>query len=548
MKRVFVLVLVVLMIGSVFTGCQTQTPPPAQKSTSFTVTVGGEPKTIDPTLNDAVDGAIYINHLFEGLTKVAVTGKVVPGIASTWDMTDGGKKFTFHLRDAKWSDGSPVVAGDFVYAWQRGVDPNTASNYAYQLYVVKNATEINTTSDPKKVDQAMLDTLGVKAIDDKTLEVTLAAPCSYFLEITAFPTLFPIKKSAVVANKDGWARDAATIVTNGAYKLKEWAHSSKIVITKNADYWDAASIIPSEITFKLISDDNTILAEFKNGGVLFGDSVPTQEIDNLKKDGLLKIAPLLGTYYLDFNTTKKPFDNAKVRRALTLAIDRQYIIDTVAKAQQIPAGAFVPPNVPDNADGSDFRKIGGDFYDPSASAVPANIVEAKKLLAEAGYPDGKGFPSIDFVYNTEGAHKDVFQVIQKEWKDNLGIEAKLRGQEWAVFQTTRTKGDYDVARDGWLGDYVDPMTFLDMWISNSGQNNAKWKNPAYDALILTGKSSPDRAVRMTAMHDAEKLLMTDMPICPIYFYTDLYLQSPKLTNVFTSALGFKYFQYASVTG
>lgn len=538
LKKCIAGVLIALLMLGTLAGC-------GEKSTSgeggqeISVTIGSEPKSIDPTINSAVDGATIIIHAFEGLTKLDKNGKVVEGMAKSYKASDDGKKFTFKLRDAKWTDGQPVKAQDFVYSWRRAVDPKTASEYAYQLYYIKNGQAINE-------GKAKLEDLGVIAVDDKTLEVTLEAPTAYFLEITSFPTLFPLREDIVSKDPTGWATKPETYVSNGPFKLKSWEHDAELVFEKNADYYDAKKILPSAVKFMLIVEDNSVLAAFKNDEVIFADSMPSEEIPALKKEGVLKIDPQLGTYFYCFNTTKKPFDNVNVRKALSLSIDRQYIVDKIAQGNQIPAGAFVPGGVPDVNPSPDFRATGKDYYDPSAAGLEKNIAEAKKLLADAGYTDISTFPQIELAYNTEGGHKAIAEAVQEMWKKNLGISVKLTGQEWKVFQQTRKDGNFDVCRHGWLGDYVDPMTFLDMWTSNSGQNDAKYKNAEFDKQIAIGKSSSDRKVRMQAMHKAEDMLMGDMAIMPIYFYSDLYLINPSLKGFYGSPLGFKYFMYSYI--
>lgn len=550
LKKIAVFALAATLLVGTFAGCgkknegTTSTTTTAAENTQvggqeISVTLGSEPKTIDPTLNNAVDGATMIIHAFEGLTKLDKDGKIVPGMAESWTMSEDGTKFTFTLRDAKWSDGQPVKAQDFVYSWRRAVDPKVGAEYSYQLYYIKNGAAINE-------GKAKLEDMGVKAVDEKTLEVTLEAPTAYFLEITSFPTLFPLREDIISKDPDGWATKPESYITNGPFKLKTWEHDSELILEKNNDYYDANSILPSAVKFMLIADDNAALAAFKNDEILFADSMPTEEIQSLKDQGLLKIEPQLGTYFYAFNVTKKPFDDVKVRKALALSIDRQYIIDKIAQGNQIPAGAFVPSAIADVNATPDFRATGKDYYDPSAGALETNITEAKKLLAEAGYAEGKNFPQVEFLYNTEGGHKAIAEAIQEMWKKNLGITIKLTGQEWKVFQQTRTDGNFQIARHGWLGDYVDPMTFLDMWTSNSGQNDADWKNAEFDKQITIGKTSSDRAERMKAMHAAEDLLMADMPIMPIYFYSDLIVISPKLKGYYGSPLGFKYFMYSTV--
>jgi oligopeptide transport system substrate-binding protein len=538
MKKVGVMLLALVMLLGVLAGCSGSADE-GKAGQQISVCVGSEPKSIDPTLNNAVDGATMIIHAFEGLTKLDKTGKVVPGMAKSWKQNDDGTVFTFTLRDAKWSDGQPVKAQDFVYSWRRAVDPATAAEYSYQLYYIKNGQAINEGNG--KVED-----LGVKAVDDKTLEVTLEAPCAYFLEITSFPTLFPIREDVVSKDPEGWATKPETYISNGPFTLKSWTHDSEIIMAKNESYYDKNTIKPSSVRFVLIGDANAVLAAFKNEEIIFADDMPTEEIPALKEEGVLKIDPLLGTYFYVFNTTKAPFDNPKVRKALTLAIDRQYIIDNIAQGNQIPAGAFVPYAVPDVKPDPDFRTTGKDYYDPSAGAYEKNIAEAKKLLEEAGYPNGQGFPQVEFMYNTEGAHVQIAEAIQEMWKKNLGITIKLTGQEWAVFQQTRTDGNFQIARHGWLGDYVDPMTFLDLWYSTSGQNDADWKNADFDKNIDIAKKSANREERMKAMHAAEDLMMAEMPVMPIYYYTDMYLIRDTLKGYYGSPLGFDYFMYSTI--
>jgi len=536
-KKAIVYILAFTLLVGLTTGCRGEADE--GEGQKISVSLGSEPKSIDPTLNNAVDGATMIIHAFEGLTKLDPEGKVVEGMAEDWDVNEDGSVFTFYLRDAKWSDGEPVKAEDFVYSWRRALDPEVGAEYAYQLYYIKNGVALNDGDvGPEE--------LGVKAVDSKTLEVTLESPTAYFLELTSFPTLFPLREDVVSKDPDGWATDAETYISNGPYKLREWNHDAELIFEKNANYYDADSIKPQTIQFTLIGDDNAILAAFRNEEILLGDSMPTEEIPMLKNEGVLKIDPQLGTYFYVFNTTKAPFDKIKVRKAFTLAIDREYIIDNIAQGNQLPAGAFVPPAIADVDTTPDFRSTGGNYYDPGKDKYQDNIAEAKTLLSEAGYPNGENFPQVEFMYNTEGAHKQIAEAIQEMWKQNLGINVKLSGQEWATFQQTRTDGNFQIARHGWLGDYVDPMTFLDMWTSYSGQNDADWKSTEFDAHIETAKTSSDRAVRMEAMHKAEDLFMNNYAILPIYYYTDLYIINEKLKGFFNSPLGFKYFMYATV--
>jgi oligopeptide transport system substrate-binding protein len=537
MKKILSLILVIVLVASLFTACGSKGPA----GNLITINLAEEPKTIDPTLNSSVDGGTYINHLFEGLTTVDKNLQTVPGVAEKWDVSSDGTVYTFHIRsNAKWSDGKAVTAKDFVYSWKRAVDPATASEYAYQLYYVKNAAKING-------GEGTVEDLGVKAIDDKTLEVTLEGPCAYFLQLTSFPTLYPLREDIITANPEGWTQDPKTYIGNGPFKMKEWVHDSNITLVKNENYWNAKTIVGNELKFVLMADDNTIYSAFQNGELLFADTLPASEIEKTTADGTLSIKAQLGTYFYVFNTQKAPFDNAKVRKALTLAIDRQFIVTDITKANQIPAGAFVPTALPDAKPGEDFRLNGKDYYDPSGAAYEKNLAEAKQLLADAGYPDGKGFPTVEFGTNDTQGHIDIAQAVQQMWEKGLGIKVNISSQEWSVFQQSRRDGAFDVARHGWLGDYVDPMTFLDMWTSTSGQNDSFFKNSEFDKLIEEGRTEGDNTKRMAALHKAEDILIgQEYAVLPIYYYSDLYLTSPKLKNVVYSPLGFKYFMWATL--
>jgi oligopeptide transport system substrate-binding protein len=586
MKKFLALALAACTAVCVMSGCQAKgTTSTAASGKPVTACVGSEPKSIDPAINQAVDGATYIIHTFEGLTATNKNNQIGPGVAEKWETSSDGLTWTFHLRtDAKWSDGKAVTAGDFVYAWQRAVDPSTASTYAYQLYYIKNAEAINSQAvdangkpekvkfgtDGKPVQDAKgnytadangkyisakddgtalwLDDLGIKAKDDHTVVVTLEAPCAYFTQIAAFPTLFPVRKDVIEKNPDKWATDPKTFIGNGPYVISSWTHNSKIVMTKNANYWNKKSIVSNEIDWFLMDDDNSTLAAYKNGQILLADSMPTDEIAALEKSGDCKVYGNLGTYYLDFNTTKAPFNNVKVREAFNLAYDREYLVKNVAKGGQKPATGFVPIGISDAAAGSDFRAVGKDYYKGDTASYKANIEKAKQLLSEAGYPGGKGFPTVEYKYNTNAGHKAIAEYLQNEWQTNLGVHVTLQNEEWAVLQTDRNNKNYQISRDGWLGDYVDPMTFVDLFTSKSGNNATGFANAEFDKLVSDAKKTSDQKARMTDMHKAEDLLMENMPISPVYFYTDPDLVSPKLQGYVHSALGFKFLMWASVKG
>lgn len=542
-KPVALLLLVVMVLSMALVACgskdkKTETgsnETPAEDVYELNVHVGPEPNTMDPTFNTAVDAATMIQHTFEGLTKLNDKNEFINGQASDVQISEDGLVYTFTIRDdAKWSDGQPVTAENFAFSWRRLVDPSTPSDYNYMIDMVLNANEIMAgEKDPSE--------LGVKAIDEKTFEVTLAVPTAYFLEIAAFPTCGPLREDIVGANSDTWATEPDNFIGNGPYKLQNWEHQSKMTFVQNENYYDYANLGPDVINFILMDDKNTILSAFKNEEILFGDEIPSEEIEAMTGKGLYNVGQL-GTYFLCLNVGKEEFKDVKVRQALSLAIDRQFIIDAVAKGGQMPADTYVPTGLSDIDTTQEFHDNAESWYD--AADYEGNVVKAKQLLADAGYPNGEGLPSIELI--TNAGHEPIMEAVQNMWAENLGINVTISSQDWNVFIDTRKNFEYQAARHGWLADYNDPISFLDMWVTGGGNNDAQWSNAEYDALIKTVKASSDRETRYTAMHAAEKILGEEMPIIPLYFYTDLYLKSDKLEGFYTSPLGFKYFMYTSL--
>lgn len=554
LKRIFAVVLSVSLCMSVITGCGSSKNGGGASSSSkqvLTYNLNADPATLDPALNNAVDGAIVIVNLFEGLYKLDENNKAIPGVAEDVKISDDGKTYTFKLKDGlKWSNGDPITAKDFEYAWKRVIDPTVAAEYAYQMSYIKNADEVNQNKDIDGDGKiASMDDVGVKAVDDTTLEVNLTEPCSYFLELTAFPCYFPVDKS-VVENNATWANDAKTYVSNGPFKMSEYAIKDKIVLEKNENYYNASNVKLDKLDIKLVRDETSAWASYKSGQFDMVDVVPQSEIQEALKDGSATAFEQLGTYFYCINLSDKAKDvnpdaakalsDVKVRKALSLALDRKSIVDNVAKGGQIPAFSLVPEGIKDE-DGNDFTQK--EYFKPEG-----DLDEAKKLLAEAGYPNGEGFPTIVLTFNPESGHGTIAQAVQDMWKTNLGINVELQSQEWKVFQNTRNNKDYEIARHGWVGDYVDPMTFLDMWLSTSGQNNAGYNNPKYDELVKAAKSETDTVKRTELMHQAEDIIIEDMPIIPIYYYTQPKGIKDYVKGVNVSPLGFIYFDQAYIDG
>lgn len=541
-KSVAMLFALLLFITPVLTACGSKDNSGNNNSNGeegvvLDVSVGPEPETLDPNKNTAADAATYITHVFEGLMRLDSENNIVEAAAESYEVSEDGLVYTFTLRDnAKWSDGTPLKAEDFVYSWQRLVDPMTASDYNYIIDMVKNANEIMAGELDKSE-------LGIKALDEKTVEVTLNVATPYFLEICAFPSTFPLREDVVEANTDTWYQDASTYIGNGGYVLKEWNHQSNIVLVKNENYHDVESLGPDTINFQLMEDKNTILSSFENGEILFGDDLPSEEIGRMTDNGLY-IKEQLGTYFYVFNLDNEALKDVRIRKALSLAVDRNYLVESVAKGGQIPADTYVPTGLNDVDTTTEFHDVANKWYSVDKADYEANVKEAKKLLAEAGYPDGKGLGTIELMVNP--GHESMAEAIIYMWQNELGVNATISQQDWAVFIETRNSGEYQVARHGWLGDYNDPISFLDMWVTGGGNNDANYSNKEYDKLIAKIKVTSDKEERMSLMHQAEDILAEDMPVLPLYFYTDLYLKADKLEGFYSSPLGFKNFMYTTI--
>ena len=525
---------ITLVLGLAVTGCGSATNPsgtPAAKEMKMSFNPGAEPKTLDPQISDGVPEVIMELNMFEGLMRLDKDNLPQLAIANSVDVSADGLVYTIKMKDTKFSNGDPLTATDFKASWLHALDPVAASTYAYQLFYIKNAETYNG-------NKAKAEEVGIKVVDPKTLEVTLEAPCPYFKALLAFPTYFPVDQKNVQTNKN-WNTDAATFVSNGPFTMKSWSHNDKIVLLKNSNYWDAANVKLTELDFNLVEDGKASTTAFEAGKLDGTYNLIQEDIVRFKKDGTLKQAPQLGTYFYRINTTKKPLNDPRVRQALSIALNRQDLVDDVFKGGQTPAFAFVPGAVPDATPGKDFRTTGGNYF-------KEDIAKAKQLLADAGFPDGKGFPDLTILYNTNGSHQLPAQAIQDFWHKNLGIDVKLLGQEWKVYLQTQESLQYDISRAGWLGDYIDPMTFMDMFVTNGGENQTGWSNAQYDADIAAAKKTGDQTVRMQSMHDAEKILMADMPIIPIYYYVNNYVLKDNIKGVLVDPQGFFDFKSATV--
>lgn len=556
MKRFLSLLLVLVMMTSLLAACGAKDPEPttpvaetpvdetpAPTETPAETTpqvllwnVGADPKTIDPTLNGASDGGDVINQTFEALTREK-SGIVYPGIAESWEVSEDGLTITFNLRESNWSDGTPLTAHDFVYSWKRGMDPATASEYSW----IWEYTNVVGAADAA-FGEGSLDDVGVAALDDYTLEVKLNNPTDYILSLLSFYHFMPVKQSAVESAADGaWAKDPALAVSNGPFVLTSYTIGQGLVLEKNPEYWNAENVMLDKIDAVFIDEESTAYQAFQSGELQFIPSVPTAEVPRLiAEDPQFYVFPLLGTYYYNFNMKLELWADPLVRKAINMAIDRELICDTLG-AGQVPAAGFVPPGFPD-AEGNDFFETAGTY---GLATDDSKIEEAQALLAEAGFPNGEGFPEFTIMYNTSEGHQMVAEIIQEMLKTNLGLNASLENQEWAVFQDTRKVGDYELARGGWLTDFMDPSGLLSIFTTGNAYNDPKFENAEYDRL-LSLSSQTRGAEHFEALYAAQDILMTELPIVPVYHYSDTMLVSDVVVGWDRSVLGTVDFSGASI--
>ena len=519
----------------------------------FTVQYGSNPETLDPALNSAIDGANTIITIFEPLLLINENNEVIGGQAESWEASEDGLTWTFTMRDGlKWSDGTDLNAKDFEYSFKRMVDPNTAAPYAETcLGMIDGFEEAagfpdadgNPTAEPNP------DALNVKASDDgKTLTIVLSYPCSYFDKMAAFATMSPVQQATVEANGDSWCTSPDTFVSNGPYMITDWTPSERIVLTKNPNYvggWDSSKIVSDTITLLLLEDSSASYAAYNSGEAQLVKDVPTDEIPSLTKaedGGDFYVDTILGTYYVSLNLQRDAFKDAKVRKALSLAIDRDYVANTIMQGTYSAADSIVGPGIVDES---------GYFHDngnaPYISAdYEANLAEAKKLLEEAGYPNGEGYPTIEYSTNDAGYHVPLAEYLQQAWGD-LGITLTINKMEWSSFTPARRAGEYDVARNGWVMDYNDPSNMLDLFCSGNGNNDGKYSNPDFDAAIDASRVA-DSAEHFAQLHKAEDILMEDMGCLPIAYYNDYWLQSSSLKGTWHSPYGYWYLQYGYIEG
>lgn len=549
MKKLALVLAAAMLSTSVLAGCgggsekqeSTQAGTEAAGNNHLTVQIGPDPETIDPALNSAIDGANLILYGFETLLMFDQENNIVPGQAESFEISEDGLTYTFHLRDGlKWSDGTPLTAEDFVYTYKRLADPLTAAPYGYDMLCMVKGYE--------EAAAGNVDALAVSAPDEKTFVVELAVPCVYFDKISAFAVMSPVQKATIEANGDAWAVDPATYIGNGPYKIREWVPGSYILYEKNEYYWNKDAITFDTIKFALMEDPNASYSAYKTGEIQMIKDVPSEEVPSLRENEDFFIAPIMGTYYVNFNIKREPFNDPKVRAALSLAIDRKYLAETVTQGVYSPATNFVGPGVSDAEPGSSFEEVtvknnGGNFF--QVDNYEADLAKAKELLAEAGYPDGQGFPTVEYMTNDIKYHKPIAEYLQSAWKE-LGVNMDIKIVEWSTFTPTRRNGDFDIARNGWVYDYDDPSNMLNLLETNNGNNDGKYSNPEYDKVIDDARSTSDKVKHYELLHEAENIMLNDYAVAPVAYENDFWLQTTKLKGTWHSPYGYWYFMYGTL--
>jgi len=550
MKKRFILVTLALAGAIALSGCGGGSKSAKKVSGKIlTIEMGPEVESIDPALNTTNDGANYLTYLFDNLLRTDKDGKVVPSLAQKYEVSDDGLTWTFHLRDGlKWSDGSDFTANDFVYSWQRMVDPDVAAPYAetvlgmvegYDEAIGKPDENGNQTTTPD------ITKLRVEAPDDKTFVVHMSHPTPYFDKLATFAALSPVKKDVVEAKPDGWTLDPKTYISTGPFKLAEWKSGSYLMLEKNENYWNKDAVKLDGIKCLLMGDQNAAFSAYEAGDALMIKDIPTQEITTLQKRPDYRLDPQIGTYFIDLNNTLDEFKDAKVRQALSLALDRKYISETITAGTYTPAKGFVPQGVSD-WDGSSWYD---HLTDPSVyinvDDYQGNLAKAKELLKEAGHENGAGLPTIVYSTNDQSYHKKIAEYLQQVWGE-LGVKVEVNIVEWKSFTPQRRSGNYQAARDGWVMDYNDPSNILQLTSTGNGNNSSKYSNPEYDALLEKAANEADPQTRFGYFHQAEEMLMRDMGVTPLLYYNEMYLQSDKIKDSYHTTDGIWHFEYADI--
>jgi len=504
----------------------------ANKNKILLLTVGSEPRTLDPQEAQGVTEHHIIMAMIEGLVAPSIDdqSKVVPGMADRWEHNEDYSVWTFHIgEDRKWSNGDPVTAQDFVFSYKRMLTSSFGAQYSENLFILKGA------EDYYRGKITDFDQVGVKALDPHTLRIELVGPTPYLLSLVQHDSWLPVNPKAILSfgnidTRDSkWTR-AENYIANGPFKMKSWRPNDVIEVVRNPLYWDAANVKLNGINFFSIENLNTAERAFQAGQLHKTDQIPLDKVPYYRRTRpeLIRIDPYEGVYFYRINIARKPLDNPKVRLALNLAVDRDAIVKNILREDQKPATGYTPPGM------GDYQPLDKMQYDPE---------RARQLLAEAGYPNGKGFPKFTIHFNTLESHRAIAEAIQQMWKEELNIDVGLENQEWKVYLDTQNNKNYDISRSAWIGDFMDPVTFLSMWTTGNGNNNTNWGNPKFDAFIEQAARTGDPKARLEILRQAEDLFLSKAPIVLVYWYTNAYLLQPSVQNWNPLVLGNHNYKY-----
>ena len=504
----------------------------ANRNKILLITVGSEPRTLDPQAAQGVTEHHIIMAMIEGLVAPSIDdqAKVVPGMADRWEHNDDYSVWTFHIGgDRKWSNGDPVTAEDFVFSYKRMLTASFGAQYAENLFILKGAEDYYNGKNRN------FDDVGVKAIDDHSLRIELVGPTPYLLSLVQHDSWLPVSPKAILkfGNIDTrdtkWTRPG-NYVANGPFIMKSWRPNDVIEVVRNPLYWDAANVKLNGINFYSIENLNTQDRAFQAGQLHKTDQISLDKVPYYRRmhPELVRIDPYEGAYFYRINTSRKALNDPRVRLALNLAIDRDAIVKNILREDQKPATGFTPPGM------GDYKPLNKLAYEPE---------RARQLLAEAGYPKGKGFPKFTIHFNTLESHRAIAEAIQQMWKEELGIDVTLENQEWKVYLDTQNSMNYDLSRSAWIGDFMDPVTFLSMWTTGNGNNNTHWSSPKYDALIEQAARTGDPKARFEVLHQAEEIFLSELPVVLVYWYTNAYLLEPSVQNWYPLVLGNHNYKY-----
>ena len=523
-------------LAAATTEAPASTTPAADVAQEMTFVLSDEPDGIDPTVTNNSFAMYVLCNCFEGLVTYDPSGSIVPGCAESWDISEDGTVYTFHLRDGlKWSDGTPLTANDFVYSIQRVLTPSTtAQYYSMMADYIKGAKEFYEGT-------ATAEELGAKALDDQTLEITLIQPTSFFIDVVSMWCYFPVQEATISANGDRWTASADTYISNGPFKMEQINLGEGYVLVKNENYWDADNVTLEKLTFRFILDSATALTAYESGDVDGIRSIPSADYARLVASNAgVNVVPNYGTVYYNINCSKAPYDNPLVRKALNLAIDRKTIIENVVQIDAEPAYSFLAPGY--GVDGKDITADRGTF----GLSETADVEAAQAALAEAGYPNGEGFPTLQLSYYSNDTVKKVVEAMAEMFKTNLNINVEISSNDWAIYYESIQTGDYEVGAMGWSADYLNPMSFLPLFKTGDSTNNAFYSNSAYDDLVNQIMMETDAAAAAELTLQADEIVSNDYVCIPLYYKSNSYLMKDYISGVYMVSSSYMYFKDAKV--